>query len=168
MRAIRGIDRVVTAIVSILLTSTFSLMLGLAVLQLFLRGTLHASILWGDVVARHLVIWVGFFGAFLATRGERHFHVDVLTRFVGPRLRLWFNALCNLFAAVVCVFLVNASWTFITVGLDGKAILFLGIPHTAAAAIVPAGFGLIALQFVLRTIASTAAALRGVPPMEAP
>jgi TRAP-type C4-dicarboxylate transport system permease small subunit len=167
VRVIRQIDRALTAIVMVFLICAFSLMLGLAVLQVFLRGTLHTGIVWGDVAARQLVIWVGFFGAYLATRSKKHFRIDVLTRFLGPRLRLWFNAFSDLFAALICFFLVIASWTFVTVGLDPSATLFLGIPQTAAATIVPGGFGLIMAQFLLRTIDGLATAIRGAPPSQA-
>lgn len=167
MKIIRQTDRVLTAIVTVILICAFSVMLGLAFLQLFLRGTFHTGIVWGDVAARQLVIWVGFFGAYLAARSRRHFHIDVLTRFLGPRLRLWFDAFSNLFAALICFFLVIASRTFVAVGLDASATLFLGIPQTAAAAIVPAGFGLIAVQFLLRTLEGLATAIRGVPPGKA-
>ena len=142
-------------------------MLGLAFLQVFLRDTFHTGLPWGDVAARQLVIWVGFFGAYLATRSGRHFHIDVLTRFLGPRLRLWFNALSDIFAALICFFLVIASRTFVTVGLDPGATLFLGIPQTAAASIVPAGFGLITAQFLLRSIDGLISAIRGMPPGQA-
>ena len=167
MKAIRLIDRLLTAVVSAVLICSFSVMLGLAFLQVFLRDTFHMGIPWGDIAARQLVIWVGFFGAYLATRSDKHFRIDVLTRFLGPRLRPWFNALSDIFAALVCFFLVIASRTFVAVGLDPAATLFLGIPQTAAAAIVPAGFCLITVQFLLRTIETLAAAIRGVPPGQA-
>lgn len=164
MKITRLIDRVLTAVVTVVLICAFSIMLGLAVLQVFLRDTFHTSIGWGDVAARQLVIWVGFLGAYLATRSNKHFHIDVLTRFLGPRVRLWFDAFSDLFAALICVLLVIASRTFVTVGLDADATLFLGIPQTVAAAIMPAGFGLITVQFVLRTIEGLTTAIRGVPP----
>jgi TRAP-type C4-dicarboxylate transport system permease small subunit len=167
VKAIRLIDRALTAIVTVLLICAFSVMLGLAALQVFLRGTFHAGIVWGDVAARQLVIWVGFFGAYLATRSNKHFHIDVLTRFLGPRPRLWFTTFSDLFAALICCFLVIASRTFVIVGLDANATVFLGIPQTAVASIVPAGFALITVQFLLRTIDDLTAAIRGVPPGEA-
>ena len=64
----------------------------------------------------------------------------------------------------MCLFLVKAGVTFVTTGLDPKAVLLLGIPQTAAALIVPAGFALIALQLLLRTIEGAAKAVRGIPP----
>jgi TRAP-type C4-dicarboxylate transport system permease small subunit len=159
MKAIRAIDHAVTMAVTVLLICSFTVMLALAALQLFLRGALHASVSWGDVAARSLVIWVGFFGAYLATRSGRHFHIDILTRLFPPRAGLWINSFTDLFTAVVCLFLVRAGATFVTTGLDPAAVLFLGIRQTAAAMIVPVGFGLIALQLLLRTAESVTRAL---------
>ncbi len=167
MKVILLIDRVLTAVVTVVLISAFSLMLGLAFLQVFLRDVFHTGIAWGDGATRQLVIWVGFFGAYLATRSNKHFHIDVLTRFLGPRLRLWFSAFSDLFAAFICFFLVAASRTFVAVGLDPGATLFLGIPQTVAAAIVPVGFSLITVQFLLRAIDGLFAAVRGAPPGQA-
>jgi TRAP-type C4-dicarboxylate transport system permease small subunit len=167
VKVIRLIDRALTAVVTVVLICSFSVMLGVAFLQVFLRDAFHTGIPWGDVAARQLVIWVGFFGAYLATRSNKHFHIDVLTRFLGPRLRLWFSAFSDVFAALICFLLVIASRTFVTVGLDAGATLFLGIPQTAAASIVPAGFGLITAQFLLRTIDGLTAAIRGLPPGQA-
>jgi TRAP-type C4-dicarboxylate transport system permease small subunit len=164
MKAIRAIDHGLTILVTALLICSFAIMLALAVLQLLLRGMLHTSIIWGDVAARQLVIWVGFFGAYIATRGGKHFHIDVLTRLFPPRARLWINAVTDLFTAVVCAFLVRAGATFISAGLDPQATLFLGIPQTAAAMIVPGGFALIALQLLLRALESITKALGGASP----
>ncbi len=161
MKILRAADRLLTALVWALLILTFSLMLGLAATQVILREFFHTGILWGDVAARHLVIWVGFFGAYLATRSDKHFHIDVLTRYLRPRARVWFAAFSDFFAAVICYFLIRASWTFVTVGMDPDATLFLHIPQSSVAMIVPCGFGLMMLQFLLRTAENVHRALTG-------
>ena len=163
MKLIRLIDRGLTTLVTVLLVVSFTIMLGFAVAQVLLREIIHTNILWGDMAARHLVIWVGFFGAYLASRGGRHFHLGFLSRFVGSRARPWLAVVSDLFAAAICVFLVAAGWTFVTVGLDPHAVLFLGIRQTAAAMIVPSGFLLMALQFTLRVVQSAAKAVRPGP-----
>lgn len=162
MNILRSADRALTFIVGALLILTFAVMLGLAGVQVLLRGVLHTGILWGDVAARHLVIWVGFFGAFLATRGDKHFRIDVLTRFLNPRHRLWFNAFSDLFAAVICYLLLRASLTFVNVGLDSESTVFLGIPQTVVAFIVPIGFGLIMVQFLIHMVFRIGEAHRGL------
>jgi TRAP-type C4-dicarboxylate transport system permease small subunit len=152
MKIIVLIDRWLSALVSACLVCSFAIMMSIAAAQVLLRQFAHSSIPWGDLAARHLVIWVGFFGAFLASRTDRHFRIGFLARFLGARSRLVFNAIADLFAAVICAFMVIAGWTFITVGLDPKAVAFLGIRQSNAALIVPVGFLLMALQFALRTI----------------
>ncbi len=167
MTILRAIDRGVTTIVTGLLVLSFTVMLGLAAIQVFLRFFFHIGILWGDIAARNLVVWVGFFGAYLATRENKHFRIDVLTRLLRPRLRLWLIALTDLFAAVVCYFLLRASLAFVSIGIDPESIAFLHIPQAVVASIVPAGFGIIILQFLLRTIESAVAAVRGTPEEDA-
>ena len=167
MKLIRVIDRGLTTLVTVLLVLSFAIMLVLAVAQVLLREIIHTNILWGDMAARHLVIWVGFFGAYMAGRAGRHFHVGFLSRFLGPRVQSWLSVVSDLFAAAVCGYLVAASWTFVTVGLDPHAVLFLGIRQTAAAMIVPAGFILMGLQFFLRSVQGMARSVKPGPPGDA-
>jgi len=163
MKVVLLIDRGLTALVTACLVCSFALMIGIAAAQVLLRQLIHTSIPWGDLAARNLVIWTGFFGAYLASRGDRHFHIGFLERFLGPRPRLLLNAIADLFAALICGFLVAAGWTFVTVGLDPGAVAFLGIRQRSLALIVPAGFLLMALQFALRTIQSLLKAIRPEP-----
>lgn len=163
MTFLRAVDRGLSLVVTTCLVMAFSVMLGLAVFQLVLRGIFHGGLLWGDVAARHLVLWVGFFGAYLATQENKHFRIDVLTRFLNPRVRLWFAAFSDLFAAVICYFLFQASLTFVHVGMDPDAMLFLQVPQQAVAYIVPIGFALIMVQFLIRMAFSISTALKGDP-----
>jgi len=161
MSLLRIVDRATTLLVTTCLVVAFAVMLGLAVVQLFLRSVFHGGSLWGDIAARHLVIWVGFFGAYLATHENKHFRIDILTRFLSQGLRLWFNAFSDLFAAVVCSLLFRASLTFVYVGMDPESIVFLRIPQQVVAYIVPVGFALITVQFLIRMIVSISDALKG-------
>jgi TRAP-type C4-dicarboxylate transport system permease small subunit len=161
MRLVRLLDRGITALVTVVLVCSFAVMLALAAGQVVLRQVFHGNLPWGDLAARHLVIWVGFFGAYLASRRGQHFHIGFLARLTPPRAVPWLHAVVNLFAAAVCAFLVAAGWTFITVGLDPHATLFLGIRQAQAALIVPIGFLLMALQFVLRAVQDVSKGIRG-------
>ncbi len=166
MKTVQLIDRGLSTLVSVLLVCSFTLMLGLSASQVLLRQVLHTSLPWGDLAARHLVVWVGFFGAALASRHGQHFHIGFLTRLLGPKAQPWFHAATDVVAVGVCAALVGASWTFVTVGLDPEATLFLGIRQTTAALIVPGGFCLMAMQFVLRAIQSLGRAFRSEPEEE--
>lgn len=150
MKVINKLDHHLTKGIDVLLSLTFTVMLTLAALQVFLRFFFDTGLVWGDVAARHIVLWVGFLGAYLATRDGKHFHIDALTRTFSDRARRWFGRVTDLFAAAVCFFLVQASYTFVTIAIDPDGILFLGIPEKVVAWIVPIGFGLMSAQFLLR------------------
>lgn len=167
MSVLRSFDRVLTKVVTWLLLFFFVMMLGIAALQVLLRLFLHTGIIWGDIAARHMVLWVGFFGAYMATREDKHFHIDVLTRFLHPKLKAWFGAFSDLFAIVICYFMLQASLTFVEVGMDADSMLFLQVPQRAAAIIVPLGFGLMLIQFLLRMIENIVRGVRG-PEKEEP
>ncbi len=161
MKLLRAFDRGLTAVLDGVLVAAFAVMLLLAALQVFLRFFFNSGIVWGDVASRHLVIWVGFFGAYLAARGEKHFQIDALVRLFPERLRLWCKVLTDLFAVAVCFYLVKAALTFVSVGIDPETVVFLGIREKFLASIVPVGFGLVGIQFLLRAIESFASAVRG-------
>ena len=167
MNVLRAFDRFLTKAVTWLLMFFFVMMLGIAALQVLLRLFLHTGIPWGDIAARHMVLWVGFFGAYMATREDKHFHIDILTRFLHPKLKAWFAAFSDLFAIVICYFMLQASLTFVSVGMDADSMLFLQVPQRAAAIIVPLGFCLILIQFLLRMIENIVRAVRG-PEAEGP
>ena len=167
MSVLRAFDRILTKAVTWLLMFFFVMMLGIAALQVLLRLFLHTGIIWGDIAARHMVLWVGFFGAYMATREDKHFHIDVLTRFLHPKLKAWFGAFSDLFAIVICYFMMQASLTFVEVGMDADSMLFLQVPQRAAAIIVPLGFGLMLIQFLLRMIENIVRGVRG-PEAEGP
>src|SRR2546426_7761896 len=85
IKVIQVVDSVLTRVVNIALITLFSVMMSLAFVQVCLRYFFNNSILWGDTASRTLVIWVGFLGAVIATGENKHFHIDVLTRFLKKR-----------------------------------------------------------------------------------
>ena len=161
MKFFHDVDSVLTRVVNAALVTLFTVMLSLAVIQVFLRYFFNSSILWGDIAARTLVLWVGFLGAALATRENKHFHIDVLTRFLKKRYQFWFQSFSNLFASVVCFFLGQASVTFL--GLDSQTKTFLQLPVFVVELIIPIGFYLMMVQFVLRMIINLNDGFRNLP-----
>jgi len=73
-----GLAYVETGLIILILGS----MVLLSFLQVLMRNFFDTGILWGDIFLRHLVLWVGFIGASLATREEKHINIDLLTRLI--------------------------------------------------------------------------------------
>jgi TRAP-type C4-dicarboxylate transport system permease small subunit len=144
-RIIGALNRIVGAAIILL----FGLMLGLSTAQIALRFFFHTAIPWADTAARNLVLWIGLLGAVLATSGRQHFHLDLVTRFFGTRVRRIVVVAGGLFGAAACSALALAAVRFISVGIDKTDTAFLQVPLSTVAAIIPAAFGLMAIQFLL-------------------
>lgn len=110
------------------------------------------SFSWIDVVTRHLLLYIAFFGASLAVRQRGHIKIEVLSRLfkgsAGERLRIFLN----LVSFVTCIFLMRAAWRFLLAESEGGGMLYGSIPSWVGILIVPVGFGLLAFHFGLETL----------------
>lgn len=142
------IARIETGIIVIILT----VMILLAFLQVILRNLFDQGLLWGDILLRHLVLWIGFIGASLATRDEKHISIDLFSRFLNPRGKNIAGLVTNLFSIFISYLLTDASWSFV---MDEKMVgttIFNDIPAWYFQIIIPIGFGLITFRFLVLAI----------------
>jgi TRAP-type C4-dicarboxylate transport system permease small subunit len=135
-------------------------MIVLAFLQVVLRNIFAESFLWGDIFLRHLVLWVGFIGASVATRYERHINIDLLSRIVPGRLRLFVQGIVFLFSALAAAWLTRAAWQFVRDEQAVQSMLFENVPVWYFQIIIPVGFGLMAVRFLFQSIERFSQALR--------
>jgi len=152
MRLVRIIDDILFKFESFLLYLILTVMIVMAFLQVILRNFFSTGILWADIFLRHLVLWVGFIGASIATREEKHINIDVLTRLMPERMVPWIKILIDSLVVFICVLLTKAAYVFVSSEYQAKSTLFLDVPAWIFQAIIPIGFALIGLRFVLKII----------------
>ncbi|PTE13432.1 TRAP transporter small permease [Pseudogemmobacter blasticus] len=103
MRAMR---RTFDAILSTCLIWMLVVLLGVMLVQIFLRYGFSTSLIWGEEVCRYLLVWVSFLGAILAyERGEIAsvpMLRDALPRRLGLVLAMFANA-CGVVLLAVLV-----------------------------------------------------------------
>ena len=160
MNVLKTLDSIFNKIEGAVLIFLLLVMLFMAFGQVVLRNLFSGGIVWGDILLRHLVLWIGFLGAALATSGERHINIDILTRYLPERLRGGVAALSNVFAAAVCFLLFRASLTFIGFEIANNNTVFANIPSWIAQIIIPVGFGLLTFHFLVRAILDAGKALQ--------
>jgi TRAP-type C4-dicarboxylate transport system permease small subunit len=160
MKILKTIDSIFNKIEGAVLIFLLLVMLFMAFGQVVLRNFFSGGIVWGDILLRHLVLWLGFLGAALATSGERHLNIDILTRYLPDRLKGVVATLSNVFAAVVCFLLFQASFTFIQFDIANNNTVFAEIPSWYAEIIIPVGFGLLTFHFIVRAILDAGKALQ--------
>lgn len=152
MKLLQRIDDVLGRGEGALLIALLSVMVVLSFVQVVLRNLFSESLLWGEIVLRHMVLWIGFLGAARATGEGRHISVDAFTRFLSPRMKTVARVLTNSFAVVVCYFLLSASLKFLADEVEAGNTLHGDVPSWYSQIIIPIGFTLIIIHFVLRIV----------------
>ncbi|MHB8474217.1 MAG: TRAP transporter small permease [Gammaproteobacteria bacterium] len=125
--------------------SLLSLLL-LSLAQIAARNLFHTGLPLADSLTRYLVLYVAMLGAVLATEEDRHIKIDVGTALL-PRLVTVLQRPFHILSAVVCTLLSSAAWHFWREEWQYAAT----DEHWIAALefILPFGFGLLALHFLI-------------------
>lgn len=160
-KTLKLIDKSLSLVENSLIVIIVTIMVFLSFFQVFLRNFFDYGILWGDIFLRHLVLWVGFIGASLATRDEKHINIDVLGRISPPKILPYIRNVVDLVTMAVCIALAKAGYVFLQYEIEANTILFNDVPAWIFQMIIPIGFALIAFRFLLKI-------LERLPGMNAP
>lgn len=161
MKPLLFIDRWLEKISGWLLVFILGVMIVMAFGQVVLRNFFDASIEWGDIFLRHLVLWVGYFGAVIATGERRHLKIEFVTKIVPPKARKIFFVITNLFAAAVCYFLMEASIAFLQLEIEAESILILDLPSWYFIVVIPIGYAIISFRFAVHSLGWIAEIVKG-------
>jgi TRAP-type C4-dicarboxylate transport system permease small subunit len=152
MKVIHILENYVVKIETVFLVISLIVMVMLAFLQVVLRNLFSSGILWADTFLRYLVVWVGFIGAAIATKEERHISVEVLTKFIPPLAQNIVSFITSIAAAVVCYYFFIAAQQFLKIGLPADVMAFGNIPISYFMIIIPIGYLLMIIHFTIRAL----------------
>lgn len=127
-------------------------MICMAVAQIVFRNLFDAGIVWGDLLTRILVLWVGLVGAMVASRENKHISIDVITRYLPPRAKIAADALTALFAAAVCSIAAWYGFQFVKTEFEMGGRAFAKVPAWLCEAVIPFAFAVIALRYFILSV----------------
>lgn len=132
---------------TIMASGSLLLLLLLALIQIIARNFFETGFPLLEVIARHLVLFVIFFGAGLVTERSRHIKIDVLANVLPPHLRMMLRRPLAMMGALLCAVL---AWYAGLFWLDEWQYAPANERWAAALAmVVPVGFMVLALHFAL-------------------
>lgn len=161
MKLILFIDTWLEKIAGWLLVFLLGLMIIMAFGQVVLRNFFHSSIEWGDIFLRHLVLWLGWLGAVIATGEGRHLRIEFLSKLVPAKIRKIFSVIGSIFAAGICVLLTQAAVSFVQLEIESAAILILDLPSWYFIIILPIGYAMVAFRFLVRALVWSSEIMKG-------
>jgi TRAP-type C4-dicarboxylate transport system permease small subunit len=150
-------------------------MVALTFLQVSLRAlSTHASMEWANVLLGHiawteplvrlLVLWVAFLGASLLTRDRNHIRIDVMSGLLPAGWLPYRGLVLSLACIGITAVMVAASVAYIRMEMAFGTSTVLGVPGWVGPLILPIGFSLILLRFLLRALDQAAEILWGKGP----
>jgi TRAP-type C4-dicarboxylate transport system permease small subunit len=144
-----------------ILVGLLGIMIAMAFGQVILRNFFESSIEWGDIFLRHLVLWVGYFGAVIATGEGRHLRIEFVTKLVKEKPRKIFFVISSLFAAIICYFLMQASVSFVELEMESESTLILDLPGWYFIVIIPMGYAMLSFRFFIRSLNGAVEIIKG-------
>ncbi len=145
MKFIRYLHRFEDSLLVLALVS----MLVMALLQILLRNFFDSGLLWAESFLRILVLWIAMLGAMVATRERNHISINLLSRVLPPQVYTPLRNLAMLFSVAVCATAAWYSVAYISYEYQDETIAFAGVPVWVCQSILPIGFAVMALRFLI-------------------
>jgi TRAP-type C4-dicarboxylate transport system permease small subunit len=156
------ISEKIAGVEKILLSGLLTAMILLVLTQIILRNFFNCGIIGGVEIVRHLVLWIAFVGAGLATREGRHVRIDMASRILSTRGRKIADIASTLFSVVVCTILFVASCKFVYMDYINSGVAsFLNVPIWIMEAIIPVGYLIVTIRFSANAISALSHIAKG-------
>lgn len=154
-------NQITTRIEDFLIELFLGAMVLIVLAQILLRNIYQSGIPGGDELVRHLVLWIAFFGAAIATRSCAHVKIDAVKNIIPERWEPFSDVVVSLFSCIVCCVLVYASCQFVYIEYQVQEhSTFFNLPVWIMQIILPAGYLIIALRFARNGFSSLLCILR--------
>lgn len=147
-----------------LLVGLLLVMIVMAALQIVMRNFLGISIVWGDVMVRIMVLWIGLLGAMVASRKGEHIRIDLMARLMPGRFQTLIDAATQLITAALCAVTAVYAFGFVRSEVEFGGTAFAQIPAWLCESIIPVAFLVIAVRYLALSIGN----FRQKPPPKGP
>lgn len=137
---------------SILLVAAVLALVGLSAAQIFARTLFDGGWTWVDPLTRALVLWTAMLGALAAARDDRHINLDAITRLLRGTPRRIARIATLGFASAVSAVLAWYGWQLVLLDRELATPAFGFVQAWQVQLILPIGFGLLALRFLVRAL----------------
>lgn len=144
---IKKLGKILLQLESIMLVSTFLIVLSIAVTQIFLRNFFDVGILWADTFLRIMVLWLGMMGALIASRNNNHINMNLGLKYLSAQGLRFVKAFVHLFTTIICFVVAWYGINLVQMEYEEAGIAFAYVPVWLTVSIIPIGFAIMGLRY---------------------
>jgi C4-dicarboxylate transporter, DctQ subunit len=110
------------------------------------------SLTWSTEIVEYSMLWMTFLGSAWVLRNNAHIRMDMVTDRISPHSRHLLAAITSYLGAVICLLLTyfGARVTLHAFQTGYRLMTYLEIPSAYINLIIPLGFLMICLEFIVR------------------
>lgn len=127
------------------------LVMGIAIFSSVIGRLVNAQMAWIDELVRSGVVWTTFLGAYAAIAKNEDIRVDILTRKMPPKVRLFFEVLSDLLVLVFLFFFIQLSFAYVQQFAEYK-LPMTGMTRGLLYSVFPIGSVFMGIHYVLSLI----------------
>lgn len=148
-RSLKSLNEQLEGLESLLLTGLLLGLIGIGLTQIVMRNAVGMALPWADGAMRALVLWLAMVAGVVAAGRFRHIRIDLLSHLLPPPLVRILHTLVMVGTAFVCLVMAWLSLRMLGLEFEFQTTAFLGVKTWMVQIIVPIGFSLMALRFLL-------------------
>jgi len=122
---------------------------------------LPSGLTWGEPLSQRMVLWIALLGAGAATHERSYIAIDAVSLFLPKRGRVALRGATELLCVGVCGVLAWLSIVFLRDEMQyATGVAFLGIREWWLSVILPVGFALLTVRFLIAAVQDLRTGLR--------
>ncbi len=134
------------------LASLLTALILISTLQIIQRNFLGTGSAWADEFTRILVLWIAMAGASVASRKANQITIDLISRYLRPKLKAAAFFITSLFTVAVCMVAAYYCFLFTEGEREYGSVIMGDFPAWVAQIVLPAGFALIAVRYLVHCV----------------
>lgn len=148
-RFFESLDNFYAKLEKIFLVIGVSVMTLVVFFDLLFRNLFDGGFIWAKELAAFLMIWVGFVGASLATKANKHLIVGIPEKLFPAKVLPYVSLFVNFIVFSVTIFIAYLGFNYVAETREfGETSLVLNIPLWIVQIIIPVSLVIIAFRFV--------------------
>lgn len=148
-RLFRSLDNFFTKLEKFILVIGVIVMTLVIFFDFLFRELFDGGFIWAKELAAFLMVWVGFLGASLATKENKHLIVGIPEKLFPKKVLPYVSLFVNVIVFAVTIFIAYLGFKYVSETREfGETSLVLNIPLWIVQIIIPVSLVIIAFRFV--------------------